>query len=265
MPAGPDLRQEAENLAFYRERYYVGRRFYEEIVQHYRAHLKRLLPRLGTPRDARVLDVGCGMGYLEVALDGHFRNMTAVDLALPALRELRGRRPEVRLGVADAARLPFLDRSFDLVTSFEILEHVPDARRVGLEVMRVLAPGGTWVLLQHYRGDDYRHAMRLAGNLLRKLGLRKRDRPLETREVHIGARTPSGWIRYLEELGLVVTDTIVLSVLPPLHWIPALRARFYDLPVLTPIDHQLCRLGALSRFLAMGCLYVAQRAGEARP
>ena len=45
----------------------------------------------------------------------------------------------------DVQRLTYADASFDLVTSTEVFEHVPDDRRAFLEVHRVLRPGGALV------------------------------------------------------------------------------------------------------------------------
>jgi ubiquinone/menaquinone biosynthesis C-methylase UbiE len=54
----------------------------------------------------------------------------------------------VRFVRADAARLPFADRSFDVVTGHSFLYLVPDAEGVLREVRRVLRPGGRCVFLE---------------------------------------------------------------------------------------------------------------------
>lgn len=50
--------------------------------------------------------------------------------------------PEVSYVVGDATQMPFADDSFDVVTLFDLLEHVEDDTAVARETMRVLRPGG---------------------------------------------------------------------------------------------------------------------------
>src|SRR5262249_3912831 len=69
-----------------------------------------------------------------------------VDYDGEALRSVRGIEPRARLVNADALRLPLGNASFDVVVSFETIEHVPDAARLVAEIRRVLKPGGRLVL-----------------------------------------------------------------------------------------------------------------------
>ena len=55
-------------------------------------------------------------------------------------------RPNLRFVSADCARLPFPDAAFDLVVSFETIEHIAAQREFLAEVKRVLAPGGLLLL-----------------------------------------------------------------------------------------------------------------------
>jgi arsenite methyltransferase len=55
--------------------------------------------------------------------------------------------PWVEFRNGDAARLPYLDNSFDIGISTQVLEYVPDVNAVLIELYRVLRPGGRVVLL----------------------------------------------------------------------------------------------------------------------
>jgi 2-polyprenyl-6-hydroxyphenyl methylase/3-demethylubiquinone-9 3-methyltransferase len=95
-------------------------------------------------RRCRVLDVGCGAGFLanDLALRG--REVTGVDVAADALavghaHDASGR---VRYVEGDARALPFGDGAFDAVCAMDLLEHVESAERAIAEAARVLAPGG---------------------------------------------------------------------------------------------------------------------------
>ena len=57
----------------------------------------------------------------------------------------RERGSETRWSLADAERLPFLDRSFALVVAFDVFEHLGDLRAGVAEAFRVLRPGGRLV------------------------------------------------------------------------------------------------------------------------
>lgn len=97
--------------------------------------------------DARhVLDIGCGTGGMAT----HLPKATVragVDYNPEALSFCR-QRGLARLVRADAAFLPFADRSADAAMVLDVLYHknVPDPAQVLREVRRVLVPGGTVVI-----------------------------------------------------------------------------------------------------------------------
>lgn len=99
-------------------------------------------------RTARVLDIGLGsgvmLGYLEA-----FADVVGCDIEWAALLGAKsgwGDEEDTgagkRLVQADARRLPFRPESFDLVTMFDLLEHVVEDTSVLGEVFCVLRPGG---------------------------------------------------------------------------------------------------------------------------
>jgi SAM-dependent methyltransferase len=86
---------------------------------------------------ATALDVGCGDGRITNLLPARVPEVTGLDPAEGALRFLR---PPVRPALGSADRLPFGDRSFDLVLTTEVIEHLPpDAFERALAEMRRVA------------------------------------------------------------------------------------------------------------------------------
>jgi SAM-dependent methyltransferase len=70
----------------------------------------------------------------------------------------------------DVQRLTFADASFDLVTSTEVFEHVPDDRRGFAEIRRVLRPGGGFIFTVPLSDQDATvERARLEGNQIRYL------------------------------------------------------------------------------------------------
>ena len=117
----------------------------------------------------RVLDVGCGPGNLLVAfstdapelligvdVDETFlifgRSQVENSIDLPATVPILLR--------ASLPVLPFADETFDLVTCFLVMPHVPDDRRALTELARVLKPGGTLAISGHGFGFPLRYLKR---------------------------------------------------------------------------------------------------------
>lgn len=125
----------------------------------WRSHCGALVDRANLRAGHRVLDLGCGPGISAFAMLDREPGLDVVGLDVSRAmlffgefwrrREPRGDR--VRFVRADATRLPFADRSFDVVTGHSFLYLVPEPGRVLAEVCRVLRPGGRCVFLEPNR------------------------------------------------------------------------------------------------------------------
>jgi 2-polyprenyl-3-methyl-5-hydroxy-6-metoxy-1,4-benzoquinol methylase len=96
----------------------------------------------------KVLDVACGAGYGSGLLGHSALAVTGVDIEPQAVEYARQHyaNDKVRFVVGDVTALAFPDASFDVVVSFETLEHVRNAEGFLREVQRVLIPDGTFVV-----------------------------------------------------------------------------------------------------------------------
>jgi len=94
----------------------------------------------------RVLDAGCGTGYGSAELAGSAASVTAIDFSEDAIayarEQFRAQNLEYRVG--DCLALP--DGPFDLVVAFEVIEHLAAWPEFLLQVRRVLAPGGLFLV-----------------------------------------------------------------------------------------------------------------------
>lgn len=97
----------------------------------------------------RVLDVACGTGYGSAmlaaggatAVTGVDRDLSAIDAAERTVLDRR-----CRFQVGDATALPFAAGSFDVVVSFETIEHIAEERAYLREMRRMVRPGGLFLV-----------------------------------------------------------------------------------------------------------------------
>ena len=112
---------------------------------------------------AKVLDVGCGFGgtsrYLAKAL-GPRSHVTGITLSPKQvergtqLAQEQGVAANTNFTVMDALDMKFPDNTFDVVWACESGEHMPDKKRYISEMMRVLKPGGKFVMACWSQRDD---------------------------------------------------------------------------------------------------------------
>lgn len=104
--------------------------------------------------DARILDCGCGTGSNLEMLKPYGR---AAGFDLTRIGTEFARSHGHRVAQASIAEIPFTTDTFDLVTSFDVFQVLPDAveKAAIVEMLRVLKPGG-WLLL-HVAALDVLH------------------------------------------------------------------------------------------------------------
>jgi SAM-dependent methyltransferase len=142
---------------------FTGERFTPECVREiWYEHWHRYVFARRLAANKRVLDAACGEGYGSALLADVAADVVGVDIDADSVAHARTRyaaKPRLRYERADATSLKFPDGAFDLVVSFETLEHLAAQERLIAGFSRVLADDGVLVI----SSPDKRTYSELAG------------------------------------------------------------------------------------------------------
>jgi phosphatidylethanolamine/phosphatidyl-N-methylethanolamine N-methyltransferase len=113
---------------------------------------------IGSSLQGRVLEVGIGTG-LNLPLYPRDINLMGIDLSEGMLRKAQEKLEQLRMAnvilkVMDASALDFGDGEFDATLATYVISAVPDPVAVLREMRRVTKPGGTLVILNHFRSQN---------------------------------------------------------------------------------------------------------------
>jgi len=107
-------------------------------------HLKPLERLTGPPNHRPLLDVGCYTGvFVEIAAH-HGWDAWGMEPSRWAVEQARAQGLHVVQGTLETVALP--EETFDVVTMWDVIEHLPDPRGALEQVYRLLKPGG-WVVV----------------------------------------------------------------------------------------------------------------------
>jgi ubiquinone/menaquinone biosynthesis C-methylase UbiE len=178
---------------------YVLKRQPREIDRHFRRIVRFLGPRPGD----RLLEVGCGRGFLTRRVRELCPATVGVDLAPQAIAHavVEG------LQVMDATALEFDDARFDKVYSFHAIEHIPQADRALAEIRRVLVPGGRALLV--YPAEPIRGLYAIPG------AWQGYGNPFKARELHVHKFTPRKLRELAARCGLAHVESALHFLLVP--------------------------------------------------
>ena len=120
---------------------------------------------------AKVADVGCGVGFSTLLMAEAYPESRFVgyDFHEPSIEEARqhaqrhGLGERVRFEVAAAKDIA--ERHFDLVTMYDCLHDMGDPRGCAAHMRAILAPGGSWMIVEPIAGDTPAQNMNPVGRL----------------------------------------------------------------------------------------------------
>jgi SAM-dependent methyltransferase len=219
---------------------YWLRRYAHRAIHH------QFLPHLRAGQ--RVLDAGAGDGMLSCLIAQHGAEVVGVEISRPNVEAARMLAAEMGVRAsfsqADVEALPFADKSFDVVVSSHVLEHIPDLQRGLHELHRVtrelaliamptcLNPA-CWVLLG---GDSYwklgrRSAVALPVGLIRTVAALARGEEGPDEGYGEGKAMPHVWRfprvlrRQIESAGFVIERFEAGPLIFPYlaEYVPAVR------------------------------------------
>lgn len=143
--------------------------YVNNIVQSWLPSLDGIEARLR--EGAKVADVGCGVGFSTLLMAEAYPESSFVgfDFHEPSIEEARrhaqghGLGGRVRFEVAKAKEIG--ENGFDLVTMYDCLHDMGDPHGCAEHMRRILAPGGTWMIVEPIAGDTPAENMNPVGRL----------------------------------------------------------------------------------------------------
>ena len=187
-------------------------------------------------RGEKVLDVGCGNGYVLSKYAAEGAAVYGLDLTQTGVQLSRKRFAQINLHgqftVGNAEQLPYAGETFACVCSMGVLHHLPDIDKAIKEIHRVLMPGGRLIIMLYHRNSAIYRLGMLASHW-------RTGKPMEqmVREVD-GAENPKGEVYSRADMrrllarfadvecfaGLLRADMVpTVGRLIPQHWWPRLE------------------------------------------
>jgi ubiquinone/menaquinone biosynthesis C-methylase UbiE len=177
---------------------------------------KMYLDSFNLTNQSKVLDIGCAHGLLLHRIKKEYgARGTGIDISKNLIEKAKQEDPENEYVYGDATKLPFPDNTFDLVLSFDNLEHIKEYELTMKEIVRVLKPDGRLLLNTINKNNKYTFDW-----LLEKLGstyhltraghvkeLFFDPKDIENKFIQLGLKNTN--IRLFDATGILIADCIL--------------------------------------------------------
>ena len=117
-------------------------RYFQDMIRY--DNILKLIP----PKPLKILDLGCGDGYLSYLLAGEGHQVTALDLSPTRLEKFKtvAQQYGIEQIIGDVKQTGLPSQNFDLIVSSEVLEHITGYQEVILEARRLLKTNGLLIV-----------------------------------------------------------------------------------------------------------------------
>ncbi len=144
-----------ENSSFYDLEYFLSLE-YRYLSGAHRNKIKNVFSSIGPVNGKKCLDVGCGGGLFANELAKRGADVTAIDYSASAIQFARERYPELNFKVVSALELGLLPLgNYDVVTLFDVIEHVSDQDKLLAGIYNALKPEGIFVATTDVAGNFF--------------------------------------------------------------------------------------------------------------
>ena len=124
-----------------------------EALPHHRHLVAPILALLPGGQGQRAMDVGCGNGFISSQIASRGYRVTGIDFDAQAIDIAKKAYPAIEFVRHEAEdRFPDFARDLDLVTAFEVIEHLYSPQKFLRRVFETLKPGGHVILSTPYHG-----------------------------------------------------------------------------------------------------------------
>jgi len=188
----------------------------EAEIRRYCISYLNLADKYSPIRDGRskwALEIGCAYGYGLKLLEELGYKACGIDISEYAIKQAKGslENSAGNVAVANGQRVPFKESSFDLVVSFDLMEHLPYPEQMVADCYHLLKARGLFIAVTPNNISP-----------LYKMGIFFNKMPS-----HINVRSPWNWRRVFKEY-----DWQGLKILFP-QWLPKIQRKI-NLPYVSP-------------------------------